>query len=93
MSSQETYTRTYIIKAACEGLFTVQEAAERLKIGTRQVKQLKAAYRKVGDDAFVHGNKGRTPVNKISTTVREKIVEMKLSSPYQRQTLLTSRRF
>jgi hypothetical protein len=46
------------------------------------VKYLKAAYRKVGNTAFIHGNKGRIPVNKVPDNIRKKIVDLKETEPY-----------
>jgi transposase len=73
-----------LIKAACEGVFTVRQVAERLKISERRVKQLKANYRRTGDRAFIHGNTGRAPVNKIPLETRKKIIALKITEPYTR---------
>jgi transposase len=80
--AQKQYTRAYLIKGACEGLFTVKQVAQRLKLSLPRIKQLKAAYRKIGDKAFIHGNTGRTPSNKIPDEIRRNIVEMKLNDIY-----------
>jgi transposase len=71
-----------MIRAACEGHYTVKQVAERLKLSEGRVKQLKAAYRKVGDHAFTHGNTGRIPVNKMPDETRKKIIELKISETY-----------
>jgi transposase len=81
---QKESDRAYYIKGACEGIFTISQVADRLHICTRRVKYLKAAYRKMGDAAFIHGNKGRTPVNKIPDDVFKKIVALKMTEPYRR---------
>jgi transposase len=60
----------------------VRQVAERLKISERRVKQLKANYRKIGDAAFVHGNTGRIPVNKIPFETRKKIISLKVVDTY-----------
>jgi transposase len=76
-SSEKELKRAYYIKAACNGLFTVREVAERLELCPRRVKYLKAAYHRIGDAAFVHGNKGRPSPNKVPDAVRRRIVELK----------------
>jgi transposase len=81
-NSQAIYTKSYMIRAACEGHYTVRQVAERLKLSVGRVKQLKATYRKIGDRAFVHGNTGRIPVNKMPNQIKQKIVEMKSSELY-----------
>jgi transposase len=81
-NSQAIYTKSYMIRAACEGHYTVRQVAERLKLSIGRIKQLKAAYRKIGDQAFVHGNTGKTPKNKIPEQIKQKIVAMKSSDLY-----------
>jgi transposase len=84
LKEQERYTRAYLIKAACAGEFTAREVAERLKLSIGRVDQLKRRYRQIGDSAFVHGNKGRVPVNRIPDNARVIIIATKLSEIYQK---------
>jgi transposase len=81
--AQNQYTRAYLIKGACEGLFTVRRIAERLKLSQVRIKQIKAVYRKIGDRAFVHGNTGRIPTNKILDETKRDIIKLKLTYPYR----------
>ncbi|GHV93123.1 transposase [Spirochaetia bacterium] len=81
-TSQHKYTRAFMIRGACEGLFKVRQVSERLNITERRVKQLKANYRKIGDKAFVHGNTGRIPFNRIPEETRKKIIGLKAAEPY-----------
>jgi hypothetical protein len=74
--------RAYYIRGACEGLFSIRQIAERLPLCTRRVKYLKAAQRNIGGGAFVHGNKGCAPVNKIPDHIRKQIVALKMTEPY-----------
>ncbi len=80
---QKTFERAYFIKGACEGMFTVSECADRLKITQQRVKQLKRAYRTIGAAAFIHGNKGRAPASKIPEEIKKRIVELKQSDAYR----------
>ena len=82
LKEQEKYTRAYLIKGACEGLFTAREAAERLKLSIGRIDQLKRAYRQKGDAAFTHGNTGRVPANKMPDSPRRKILDLKLTDIY-----------
>jgi transposase len=79
---QRQKAKSFLIVAACEGLITVKQAALRLGFSERWVKALKARYRKMGEKAFVHGNTGRTPPNKIPERDRTKIVEIKQTDVY-----------
>jgi hypothetical protein len=72
LAGQKEFNRAYYIRGACDGLFTVSQVAKRLRLRTRRVKYLKAAYR----------NKGRTPVNKIPDHIRKQIVALKMTEPY-----------
>ncbi|MDR3312562.1 MAG: hypothetical protein LBS64_05470, partial [Spirochaetaceae bacterium] len=82
VKAQEGYTRSYFIKGACDGFFTAREAASRLKVSIGRVDQLKRKYRQIGDAAFVHGNKGRQPINRIPEQERAIIIEAKVSNIY-----------
>ena len=74
--SQEQLQRIKVIENAVEGRISVGEAAEVLGLSTRQVKRLKG--RSVGKlaDWVYHGNRGKTPANRISETVRKQAVEL-----------------
>ena len=58
------------------GKVHAQRAAELLGITKRHFRRLVAAYRKRGVAALAHGNRGRTPANRISEQVREEIVQL-----------------
>jgi transposase len=88
MKEQQSYTRAYLIKAACDGDFTAREVAQRLNLSIGRVAELKRKYRQVGDAAFVHGNKGRTPVNKIPDNARTIIIDTKLTETYYKANFL-----
>jgi transposase len=86
--SQQKYTRATLIKAACAGDFTAREVAERLNLSIGRVDQLKRRYRRIGDGAFIHGNKGRTPANRIPDNMRSVIVGIKLTDTYKKANFL-----
>ena len=56
------------------GKVPAQTAAKLLGISKRQFRQLLTAYRKRSVVALAHGNRGRTPANRISDVVRQKIM-------------------
>jgi predicted DNA-binding protein (UPF0251 family) len=64
------------------GKVHAQRAAEVLGISRRQFRRLVAGYRKRGVAALAHGNRGKTPVNRIRDEVREQIVKL-AKSTYQ----------
>ena len=56
------------------------EGAQLLGRSVRQVRRLRAAFRARGVAALVHGNRGRSPVNRISDRVRARIVRLATAS-------------
>jgi len=58
------------------GKVRAQRAAELLGISKRQFRRLVAAYRQRGIAAMAHGNRGRTPANRISERVRQEILRL-----------------
>ena len=58
------------------GKVPAQTAAKLLGISKRQFRRLVAAYRKRGVVALAHGNRGRSPANRIADEVRQKIVAL-----------------
>ena len=54
--SKKELKRNHFIMMAVEGSMTVAQAAERLQLSTRRIKQLKKAYRRHGAAAMIHGN-------------------------------------
>ena len=64
------------------GKVHAQRAAEVLGISKRQFRRLVAGYRKRGVVALAHGNRGKTPVNRIGEAIREQIVKL-AKSTYQ----------
>jgi transposase len=58
------------------GKIGAQRAAELLGITKRQFRRLVAAYRQQGIAALAHGNRGRSPANRISEAVRQEILRL-----------------
>ncbi len=55
---------------------TGQQAARLMGLSVRQVQRLRAAYRKDGVAALAHGNRGRSPVHRITDETRRQVVEL-----------------
>jgi transposase len=58
------------------GKIHAQRAAELLGISKRQFRRLVAAYRQRGIAALAHGNRGRSPANRIPDRVRQEILRL-----------------
>ncbi len=58
------------------GKVRADRAAELLGISKRQFRRIVSAYRQRGIAAIAHGNRGRTPANRISEQVRQEILRL-----------------
>jgi len=58
------------------GQLTAAQAAELIGRSERQVRRLLAAYRQGGAGALAHGNRGRSPAQRIPEQVRSQVVEL-----------------
>ncbi len=67
--------RAYVLEHVVDGGLTIDQAAAILKLSTRQVDRLLARYRD-GPAALAHGNRGRTPVNRLDEDRRARLVEL-----------------
>lgn len=55
---------------------SLSEAAEVMGVSYRQAKRLKKAVEEEGANGLVHGNRGRSPANKIDEEVRRRVLEL-----------------
>ena len=63
------------------GKLTVWEAATVLGLSGRQVMRLRAAYRREGVRAVVHGNLGRRPAHAVPEGVRHQVDVLSRGEP------------
>lgn len=61
----------YYIKGLVSGKFTLKQAADSTGYNWQYLSRLKKRYLKEGDQAFIHGNCGSIPSNKIAKNIRE----------------------
>lgn len=61
-----------------EGRLSLADAAEQMGISYRHAKRLKKSFREKGIDGLSHGNRGRSPINKIDEQLRARIVSLSL---------------
>ncbi len=65
--------RLHLLQQILDQQITGKQAAQRLGLSLRQIRRLIAVYREEGAAGLVHGNRGRTPNNRVAQAVREKI--------------------
>lgn len=68
--------RLHLIKQIVDHQMTAPPAAEQLGLSLRQVRRLVAKYRQQGASGMTHGNRGKTPNNRIAPAVRDTILEL-----------------
>lgn len=73
LKEQEKYD---VIKKLVETNGNKKRAAKKLRISERQVNRLIAGYKEFGKQFFVHGNRGRKPVNALSTELKDHIEDL-----------------
>jgi nucleoid-associated protein YgaU/transposase len=68
--------REQVLDAVIEGRLTQADAATVLDLSVRQLRRLVAAYRTQGPAGLVHANRGRSPWQAISPSIRTQVVAL-----------------
>ncbi len=68
--------RLVVLTHVLAGELPLETAAAVLGLSTRQTKRLVDRYHAEGAGAFVHGNVGRSPANRVSETTRAQVIEL-----------------
>ena len=74
--NEKEQKRLMVLNEVLAGRLTGSAAAELLGLSLRQTRRLLAVYRQAGAAGLAHGNRGRTPVNKVSVEVAEMVVRL-----------------
>lgn len=67
--------RAFVLEHVMNGGLTIEQAAAILTLSTRQVGRLLARSAD-GQASLAHGNRGRTPANRLDDAVRARLVEL-----------------
>ena len=73
--SQKELTRYDVLRRVLDGTISLSDAAGYMGVSYRQAKRLKKKAQE-GLGALAHGNRGRSPSNKLCEEVRQRIVEL-----------------
>jgi transposase len=68
--------RLLVIDELAQGTMGLEEAAAVLGLSTRQVRRIVGSYQRDGVEALVHGNRSRTPINRIEDAIRAQVVTL-----------------
>lgn len=74
--SQQELHRHHVLKMVVGGMLTLVEAAEVMGVSYRQAKRLKRACEQDGVRGLLHGNRGRSPANKVDEILRARVVQL-----------------
>jgi transposase len=74
--SQKQLHRIKVMENVVEGRLTIGQAAELLRLSSRQVKRLKRRCQAEDVGWVYHGNQARSPANILQESVREKVFEL-----------------
>lgn len=78
--STKDNAKLYVLSAVDRGDISVKEAATMLGRSVRQTKRILKAWRTQGASALVHGNRGRRPHNALPDALRQRVLELLLST-------------
>lgn len=83
--SQKKLSHAHVLaRLVSDNNFTNSEAAEVMGLSKRQVIRLKGEYKKLGIDALVHKNIGKSPSHAFSEELRQEIINLKNSKIFQK---------
>jgi len=74
--SQKEINRYGVIRKLLNGEINGSQAAEILRLSTRQTRRLKSKVKKEGAKGIVHGNRGKTGNRKIPKQEEERIISL-----------------
>lgn len=88
MSQKQLNRANVLSRLISDPSFTIPEAAQALRISERQTQRLKGGYKETGIDALIHKNIGRKPANATNEEDRQRIIELKKSSLFEKANFL-----
>lgn len=74
--SKKEQDRSEVVRLHVEGHIRQKEAARRVGVSTRQVRNLVRAYRQHGAAGLIHGNRGRESNRKIRDGIRQSALRL-----------------
>jgi len=76
--STKQLQRHHVLRMVLEGRLSLVDAAEQMGVSYRHAKRLKKSFNDEGIDGLAHGNRGRSPVNKIDEQLRSRVLALSL---------------
>lgn len=73
---EKCWKRLDVLRRLADGRLLQEQAVVILGVGARQVRRLEEKFEARGEGCLVHGNKGRSPVNRTPDEMRRQVVEL-----------------
>ena len=83
MLSKQQLRQAHVLRNYNEGQLSRQEAAEALKLSTRQISRKAKALREGGEGALIHGNTGRKPIHALTKEAKAEIIRLRQEGVYE----------
>ena len=74
--SQKEAHRARVLREVVAGSLRLKDAASLMRVSNRQAKRIKARFLKEDLAGLVHRNRGRSPFNALSGSVKDKILRL-----------------
>jgi transposase len=72
--TRDELKRVKVLERVASGSMTNAEAAASLGVTTRQLRRLKANYKRAVEQELIHGNRGRKPVHVLSEEFKQEVL-------------------
>jgi transposase len=74
--SERQISRHHLLRMVIEDQMTLAKAASAMNVSYRHAKRMKKEFIERGMGALIHGNRGRSPWNKVSEEARAEVVRL-----------------
>lgn len=81
--SLKKLTKSHVIQHGVDGVLTVSQAALRLGLSERRIKQLKKEFRLHGPASLIHGNANRPSPKQLDPVIAKRILDLRNDSVLQ----------
>lgn len=75
--SKKQWKRLEVLEQTANGRWAMKEGSQLVGLSSRQFRRLYRRYEKKGHRCLIHGNTGRSPPNKLSQELRDKIIDLR----------------
>ncbi len=80
--SKKELLKYHVIQSSLENKITVKQAAQRLQLSERRIKQLRKEFKEKGAVAMIHGNSRRTSPKKLPSNRMKRILNLRETVPF-----------